>query len=72
MKNFLQIVENSYKASASSINSNMSVIKVRLDISNLLSTNKKAEAVRSIAWLFLWAVIQHHFIIPAGDSQLGW
>lgn len=39
MQNFLPVGENYYKTSASSTNCNMSLIKLRLDISNLLSTN---------------------------------
>ena len=35
------MVENQYKTSASSTSSAMSLIKSRLDISNLLSTKKK-------------------------------
>ncbi len=44
MQNFLLIVENHYKTSASSTNSTMSLIKLRLDISNFLSTSKSLGA----------------------------
>jgi len=35
------MVENHYKTSASSTNPNMSLINIRLDISNLLSTHSE-------------------------------
>ena len=38
MQNFLSMVESHYKIHISSTNSTMSLIKIRLDISNLLST----------------------------------
>ena len=41
MQNFLLMPENQYKASARSTISAMSLIKLRLDISNLLSTHMR-------------------------------
>jgi hypothetical protein len=41
MQDFLLMMENRYKTSASSTNSLIFLIKVRLDISNLLSIKKK-------------------------------
>jgi hypothetical protein len=63
MQNFLLMTENQYKASASSTNSTMSLIKLRLDVSSLSAT-KKSSASALQGFFLLLSKTDHKIILP--------
>jgi len=65
MQDFLLMMENRYKTSASSTNSLIFLIKLRLDISNLLSTKKNPPRFRAgaffLTFILYFVSLSHGF-----------